>query len=103
MTLQAETGNGILRVRIRPRINSLILFSSLLILLIIIGAGLLPAWKRFEAASQNGNSVGGPILSLLLLLAMAVGNVYAVLKMFLTSELIVLNQTTIEIQRRLLR
>ena len=102
MTLQPDIGNGILSVRVRPRINWLILLSSLLILLIIVGAGLLPAWERFEAILRSGVSIGDPILRLLILGAMAIVNLYAVFKMLFSSELIVLNQTTLEIQRWLL-
>lgn len=86
-------------VRIRPRINWLILFSSLLILLIIIGAGLLPAWERFEAILRSGKSIGDPILRLLILGAVAIVNLYAVFNMLFSSEHIVLSQTTLEIQR----
>ncbi len=99
MPLQAETSNGMLRVRVRPRINWLILFSSLLILLIIIGAGLLPAWERFEATLQGGKSAGSPVLSLAVLFAMAIADIYAMFKMLFASDLVVVNQTTLEIQR----
>ncbi|MGO9940142.1 MAG: hypothetical protein ACLPH3_20945 [Terracidiphilus sp.] len=83
--------------------NWLILLSSLLILSIIIGAGLLPAWERFDAILRSGKSVGDPIFRLLILGAMAIVNLYAVFNMLFSSELIVLNQTTLEIQRWLFR
>jgi hypothetical protein len=99
MTLKVETAPGSLRIRVSPRINWLILFSALLILLIIAGAGLMPAWARLGATIHNGGSIGGPILSLLILSAMAIVNIYAVVNMLFASELIVLDQTTLEIQK----
>jgi hypothetical protein len=88
-----------LRIRVRPRINWLILFSALLILLIITGVGLIPAWARLAATIHDGGSIGGPILSLLILSAMAIVNIYAVVSMLFASELVVLDQTTLEIQK----
>lgn len=102
MTLKIETSPGILRIRVRPRINWLTLFSTLLILFIIFGAGLIPAWARLEAMQHAGGNIGGPILSLLVLSAMAIGTIYATAAMLFSSELVVLNQTTLEIQRSLI-
>jgi len=81
MTLKIETTPGSWRIRVRPRINWLILFSALLILLIITGVGLIPAWARLAATIHDGGSIGGPILSLLILSAMAIVNIYAVVSM----------------------
>jgi hypothetical protein len=102
MTLKVESAAGTLRIRVRPRINWLILFSTLLVLFIICGAGLSPAWARLESTQHAGGNIGGPILSLLVLSAMAIGTIYAIANMLFSSELVVLNQTTLEIQRSLL-
>jgi hypothetical protein len=99
MTLKVETAQGALRLMVRPRINWLILFSTLLVLFIIAGAGLVPALDRLNAAIQNGGTTGGPIFGLIILSAMAILNLYVVLRMILYSEHIILNQTTLEIQR----
>jgi hypothetical protein len=102
MTLKIETIPGTLRIRVRPRINWLVFFSTLLILFIICGAGLSPAWGRLEATQRAGGTFGGPILGLLVLSAMAIGTIYAIAGMLFSSELVVLTQTTLEIQRSLL-
>ena len=102
MTLKVESTPGTLRIRVRPCINWLILFSTFLVLFIIYGAGLSPAWARLEATERAGGNIGGPILSLLVLLAMAIGSIYAIAKMLFSSDVVVLNQTTLEIQRSLL-
>jgi hypothetical protein len=99
MTLKVETAPCSLRIRVRSRINWLILFSTLLILLIITGVGLIPAWARLATAIHDGGSTGGPILSLLILSAMAIVNIYAAANMLSASELVVLDQTTLEIQK----
>jgi hypothetical protein len=101
MTLKVESAAGTLRIRMRPRINWLILLSTLLVLFIICGAGLSPAWARFEAAQHAGGNIGRPILSLLVLSAMSIGTIYGIANMLFSSELIILNQTTLEIQRSL--
>jgi hypothetical protein len=99
MTLKVESAPGALRIRVRPRINWLILFSALLVLFIITGAGLVPAWDRLGTTVHIGGNLGGPILSLLILSAMAIANLYAIAKMLFASELIVVDQITLEIQK----
>jgi hypothetical protein len=99
MTLTVETAPGLVRIRVRPRINWLRLCYSLLILVIIAGAGLTPASTRLGAAIRSGSSMGRPILSVLFLLGMAIVNIYAIANMLFASELIALDQTTLEIQK----
>lgn len=99
MTLKIETAPRSVRIKVRPRINWLILFSALLVLLIITGAGLLPAAARLATTIHDGGSIGGPILSLLILSAIAIANIYWVANMLFASELIVVDQTTLEIQK----
>lgn len=88
MTLKVKSAAGTLRIRVRPRINWLILFSALLALFIICGAGLSPAWARLEATQHAGGNISGPIPSLLVLLAMAIGTIYVVAKTLFSSELV---------------
>jgi len=101
MTLKVKSAPGSLRARVRPRINWLILLSTFLVLFIIYGAGLSPAWARLEATQHAGGNIGGPTLSLLVLSVMAIGSIYAIAKMLFSSEIVVLNQTTLEVQRLL--
>ncbi len=99
MTLKVQTSNGTLRMKVSPRINWLILFSALLVLLIITGVGLIPALGLLHAALQTGDAIAESIFKLLVFAALAVANIYAVLKMLFASDVILLNQTTLEIQR----
>jgi len=101
MTLKTEIAAGAICMRVRPRINWLILCASFLALFIIIGAGLLPGWDRLNATIQRRESMGSSIFGLLVVSAMAVFNLYAIFRMIFFSEVIVLNQTSLEIQRRL--
>jgi hypothetical protein len=101
MTLKIKTSANSVRIKVRPRINWLLLFSALLVLLIIICVGLLPASARLEAAIHDGRGIGSPILSLLILSAMAIANMYGVVNMLFASEFVVLDRTTLEIQKRL--
>jgi len=73
-----------------------------LFLLIICGVGLFPAWVALESTLRTGRTIGGPILTLLVLSAMASGPIYAIAGMLFSSDLVVLTQTTLEIQRSLL-
>jgi hypothetical protein len=99
MTLKVEIAAGEVSLRVRPRINWLILCSSFLVLFIIVGAGLLPGWERLNATVHSAGSVGAPIFGLLVISAMAVFNLYAIFKMVFFSEIVVLNQASLEIQK----
>jgi hypothetical protein len=101
MTLKIKTSANSVRIKVRPRINWLLLFSALLVFLIIICVGLLPASARLEAAIHDGRGIGSPILSLLILSAMAIANMYGVVNMLFASEFVVLDRTTLEILKRL--
>jgi hypothetical protein len=101
MTLKVEIAAGAVCMRVRPRINWLILCASLLTLLIIVGAGLTPGRDRLNATIQRRGSIGSSIFGLLVLSAMAILNLYAIFRMTFFSEAIILNQASLEIQRRL--
>ena len=88
-------------MRVRPRINWLILCASFLVLFIIVGAGLLPGWDRLNATVHSGGSIGAPIFDLLVISAMAVFNLQVIFKMLFFAEIIVLNEASLEIQKRL--
>jgi hypothetical protein len=51
--------------------------------------------------SERGGSIGSSIFGLLVLSAMAILNLYAIFRMTFFSEAIILNQASLEIQRRL--
>lgn len=103
MALQAEISNGMLRARIRPRISWTTLPFLLLFLWIVIGSGLLPASRLLGAALQDGNNLGDLVFRLLIYLSVAIADLYILFRMLFGSDVIVLSQTTLEIQRWVFR
>lgn len=93
MSPKADDFQVPLRVRIRPRFAWRFQFSAALIALIIAAANYLPAWDEIKALIQTQ-----PILSPVVLSGIALAGLYAVLWMLFSSELIILNETTLEIQ-----
>jgi hypothetical protein len=103
MALRIEVSNGILRSKIRPRISWTTLPFLLLFLWIVIGSGLLPASTRLQAAMQNNYGVGDIVFRLLIYLSTAIAGLYVFLRMFFGSDVVILSQTTLEIQRWIFR
>ncbi len=94
MPIKAEISQGTLRVRIRTSFMRFTQICIVLIFLLIAGAESLPAWDDLRPVIQTQ-----PILSPLVLSAVALASLYAVLWMLFSSELIILDKTTLEIQK----
>ncbi len=93
MAIETEISQGTLRVRIRLSVMRFAQICIGVILLVVAGAETLPSWDGLRTIIQTQ-----PILSPIVLSAVALASLYAVLRMLFSSELIILDKTTLEIQ-----
>lgn len=101
MSLKLDQSDGRLQASMRPRINWLVLFSTALVLLIVFGVGISPVLTQIQSAIRHGNPLGGLFLRLLLILGIGFFPAYGIVLMLFSSELMIVTQTDVEIQRRL--
>ena len=93
MPIKADISQGTLRVRIRPSVMRLIQICIVLIVLLFAVAESFRVWDDLRIVLQIQ-----PILGPLVLSAVALASLYGVLRMLFSSELIILDKTTLEIE-----
>ena len=98
MTVKLEWVGDKLSVSIGPRVNWLGLFTAFLLLLILCGAGIAPAWKGLFKALQGGRSPMGFILGIAVLSGIALLVAYGIVVALFGSERVVFTSTDLEIQ-----
>jgi hypothetical protein len=98
MAIKQEKVNGTLRLCVGPRINWLALFVSLLLLLIIWGAGMEPAFEGFIGALGTTRSIGGYLLGMAALSALSLFLAYGILLNLFGSEVICVTSSELDIQ-----
>jgi hypothetical protein len=97
MAIHIREKKGDLEVAVRPRINWLVLFY----LLFLIATIAIVIVDRVRTAENTGNSIGLPAFRFVFLSAIAVFSTYCVLRMLFGSDVVILNQTELKIQRRI--
>ncbi|MFP5236031.1 MAG: hypothetical protein ACLGSD_09010 [Acidobacteriota bacterium] len=89
-------------VGIGPRINWLGLFTALLLILIVFGVGISPAWNGLTHAAREGQNPIGYILGLAALSGIVLFVAYNIALAVFGSELIVVTSSDLEIQSRVI-
>jgi hypothetical protein len=98
MAIRQERVGDALKLVIGPRVNWLGLLTAFLLLSILWGVGIAPAWDGLRVALQTGRSTLGYILGITALSAIALFVAYSVLRSLFGSELVVVSSTNFEIQ-----
>jgi hypothetical protein len=98
MAIRQERVGDALKLVIGPRVNWLGLLTAFLLLSILFGVGIAPAWDGLNVALETGRSTVGYILGITALSAIVLFVAYGILLNFFGSELIVVSSTNLEIQ-----
>jgi hypothetical protein len=101
MAVGREKTGETLRITIGPQRFSLGLVTGLLVLLIVCGVGVGPAWEGLRHALQTGQSFGGYLLGLIAAGAIAAFLAYVVLLGLFGSQIVLVSRTDLEIQSRI--
>jgi hypothetical protein len=100
MTIKLERVGDSLAVSVGPRVNWLGLFTAFLLVLILWGAGIVPAWEGLMRVLHAGQSPLGYILGIIALSGIALFVAYNIVLALFGSELTLINSSDLEIQSR---
>jgi len=87
-----------LRIRIGPRVNWLVAMSAFLVILILCGVGIAPAYDGLKSAIRKGGSLGGYILGIIACSVLVLVIVYGLLDNLFGSETITVSPSELRIQ-----
>jgi hypothetical protein len=98
MSIKTERDGNTLMLRVRSRINWLALIAVPLLLAMMWGIGIEPAWEGLTDGLRTGRSIGGYVLGLPVASAIFLFLLYVLLLELFGAELIVITPADLEIQ-----
>jgi hypothetical protein len=98
MTVTPERVGDSLRFTIGPRVNWLGVCTAVLLMLIICGVGIAPAFEGLRSAAKTGGSLGGYILGITACSALILLILYGLLLNLFGSEIVIVSSTDLQIE-----
>jgi hypothetical protein len=98
MKMVSERVGDELRMTVGPRVNWLGVCTALLLMLILSGAGIVPAVDGLRVAIDTGRSLGGYVLGIIVCSGLILLIVYSLLLNLFGSETITVSSTELQIQ-----
>jgi hypothetical protein len=98
MRIALERVGNLHRVSIGPRVNWLGVLTALLVVMILCGAGLIPAFGGLKHAITTGKSLGGYVLGIAACAGLILLVLYSLLLNLFESETVAVSPTELQIQ-----
>jgi hypothetical protein len=98
VTMTPERVGNSLRFTLGPRVNWLGVSTAVLLVIIICGVGITPAFEGLKSAVDRGGSLGGYILGITACLALILLLFYGLLLNLFGSEILTVSPTDLRIE-----